>query len=123
MGGLEWKPTSQWDIYTYYGAERYEKSIDPANNKDGYGAPGNSLANCSTELASAGNGGCTGGVNKLVTQIQPGFWYRFYKGKEGTATFGASYSYTNRILWEDSLGNQPSGYENIVMVSSRYYFP
>lgn len=123
MGGLEWKPGSQWNIYTYYGAERYERSVDPANSKDGYGGPGNALNTCSTELGSTGNGGCTGGVNKIVSQIQPGFWYNFYKGKEGTAAFGASYSYTNRILWEDSKGDQPSGYENIVMVSSRYYFP
>lgn len=61
-------------------------------------------------------------------QIQPGFWYRFWKGKEGTVQYGMSYSYVHRRAWAGTVGtsvgvSNPVGINNIVMTSLRYYFP
>ena len=56
-------------------------------------------------------------------QVQPGFWYRFYKGSAGTIAMGMSYSYTYRSTWAGLDSLQPKGIENIVMTSFRYYFP
>ncbi|MHB8483369.1 MAG: hypothetical protein ACYDBV_11655 [Nitrospiria bacterium] len=117
MGGLEYHPTSAWDIYAYYGFERYEQTLDGANG--GYGDPNANLSGCNSDPP----GGTCSAYNKMLTQFQPGFWYRFFKGKEGTTAVGVSYSYTNRQLWEGAGGLQPSGYENIVMTSVRYYLP
>ncbi|MGE5747166.1 MAG: hypothetical protein ACM33U_07895 [Solirubrobacterales bacterium] len=56
-------------------------------------------------------------------QIQPGFWYRFHKGPEGTLQAGVSSSYTRKETWPGALGLAPVGRDHIVMASFRYYIP
>jgi hypothetical protein len=61
--------------------------------------------------------------NRNLWEVEPGFWYRFYKGESGTLAIGASYSYTHRGTWAGLDGLQPNGIENMVMTSFRYYIP
>lgn len=60
---------------------------------------------------------------RSLWQVQPAFWYRFYKGSAGTIAMGMSYSYTYRSTWAGLDSLQPKGIENIVMTSFRYYLP
>ena len=123
MTGLEWKPTSAWDWYVYYGYEYYDRA-SYAGTKVGYGSPLNDLSGCSSDPPA----GVCQAANKTVWQLHPGFWYRFFQGRAGIAAVGLDYSYTHRQLWQgtDAAGAavlQPNGKENIVMASFRYYLP
>jgi len=124
MAGLEWKPTSAWDLYAYYGYEYYDRA---SYGGVGYGSPLNNLSACSSDPPSGIAGACLA-ANKTVWQLHPGFWYRFFQGRAGIAAVGLDYSYTHRQLWQgtDAAGAavlQPNGKENIVMASFRYYLP
>ena len=124
MTGLEWKPTSAWDLYAYYGYEYYDRA-SYGGTTVGYGSPLNDLSGCSSDPPSVVPGACLA-ANKTVWQIHPGFWYRFFQGRAGIAAVGLDYSYTHRQLWQGLNGTsvaQPNGRENIVMVSFRYYLP
>ena len=125
MTGLEWHPSSAWDIYAYYGLEYYERTaLNGANI--GYGSPGADLSGCAVEIP-----GTCQAANKTVSQIQPGFWYRIFQGRMGTGAIGMSFSYTQRQIWSGQNstlglgpGNfQPRAEENMVMTSFRYYLP
>jgi hypothetical protein len=120
LAGLEWHPTSAWDIYTYNGLEYYERTVDGGI---GYGSQAQTNASCIGEnpTFAGGDGKCAS--NKSVYQTQNGFWYRFFKGKEGTAALGLSYSYTHRQLWSDAAGQELRGGEHVAMTSFRYYLP
>src|SRR5881628_2250054 len=121
MTGLEWKPTSAWDWYVYYGYEYYDRTAFAGTNI-GYGSPLNNLSGCSSDPPA----GICQAANKTVWQLHPGFWYRFFQGKAGIAAVGLDYSYTHRQLWQGLNGTsvvQPNGRENIVMASFRYYLP
>ena len=120
MTGLEWHPTDPWDIYTYYGLEYYKRTTD-GNSVIGYGSRQAQLDGCTVEIPTSTQK-CQG-ANKTLWQIQPGFWYRVFKGKEGIGAVGLSYSYTHRELWEGKEGTTPTGHEHIVMASVRYYLP
>ena len=117
LGGLEWHPTPAWDVYTYYGSEYYDRTSFGATAV-GYGSPLANLSGCPTEAP-----GTCQGANKNVWQIQPGLWYRFYRGREGTLALGFSYSFTQRNLWSGSDGARPKGQESVVMSAVRYYLP
>lgn len=120
MGGFEWHPTPAWDIYNYAGVEYYDRAAYSGTNI-GYGSPLNNLAGCNIEIPGA----CQA-ANKSLWQVQPGFWYRVYRGKEGIAAVGASYSYTHRQLWLGQgvgMPSQPTGTEHIAMVAMRWYLP
>ena len=124
MTGLEWKPTSAWDWYVYYGYEYYDRA-SYAGTKVGYGSPLNDLSGCSSDPPA----GVCQAANKTVWQLHPGFWYRFFQGRAGIAAVGLDYSYTHRQLWQGLNGAvgssplEPNGRENIVMASFRYYLP
>src|SRR2546426_9950033 len=121
MTGLEWKPTSAWDWYAYYGYEYYDRTAFAGTNI-GYGSPLNNLSGCSSDPPA----GICQAANKTVWQLHPGFWYRFFQGRAGIAAVGLDYSYTHRQLWQGLNGTavaQPNGRENIVMASFRYYLP
>jgi len=123
MAGLEWHPTSRWDWYVYGGDEYYSRMsyTNAAGQPVGYGSPLNDNSGCQLESPTATQP-CQAQTRNLW-QVQPGFWYRFYKGSAGTVAIGMSYSYTDRSTWVGLDGLQPKGVENIVMTSFRYYFP
>src|SRR5438309_3505815 len=121
MAGLEWKPTSAWDLYAYYGYEYYDRA---SYGGVGYGSPLNDLSGCSSDPPA----GVCQAANKTVWQLHPGFWYRFFQGRAGIAAVGLDYSYTHRQLWQgtDSAGaGAPhlNGRENVLMAAFRYYLP
>ena len=130
LTALEWHPTPAWDIYTYYGWEYWNKTAFKGTNI-GYGSPLDNLSGCNADSSIGGPAaGTCQSSNKDVWQIQPGFWYRFMQGKAGIAAVGVSYSYVHRQLWSGQNGAaasspqiEPSGAENIVMTSFRYYLP
>ncbi len=117
MTGLEWHPASAWDVYNYAGLEYYHR-VSIAGASVGYGSRAADLSACAREVPRA----CPQ-ANRVVWQLQPGFWYRFHRGKEGAAALGMSYSYTWRQLWSGAGGLKPKGVENIVMLGVRYYLP
>jgi hypothetical protein len=123
MAGLEFHPTSRWDLYVYGGDEYYSRMsyTNSAGQPVGYGSPLNDNSGCQLESPTASQP-CQAQTRNLW-QVQPGFWYRFYKGPAGTVAMGMSYSYTNRSTWVGLDGLQPKGIENIVMTSFRYYLP
>lgn len=123
MAGLEWHPTSRWDWYVYGGDEYNSRAsyINTAGLPVGYGSRLNDNSGCQLEAPSTSQP-CQAQTRNLW-QVQPGFWYRFYKGSAGTVAMGMSYSYTNRSTWVGLDGLQPKGIENIVMTSFRYYLP
>ncbi len=123
MAGLEWHPTSRWDWYLYGGDEYYSRAsyINAAGQPVGYGSPLNNNSGCQVESPTATQP-CQAQTRSLW-QLQPGFWYRFYRGPAGTIAMGMSYSYTYRSTWSGLDSLQPKAIENIVMTSFRYYLP
>ena len=123
MAGLEWHPTPKWDWYVYGGDEYYSRAsyVGATGQPVGYGSPLNNNSGCQVESPTATQP-CQAQTRSLW-QVQPGFWYRFYKGPAGTVALGMSYSYTVRDTWVGLDSLQPKGIENIVMTSFRYYFP
>jgi hypothetical protein len=108
----------------------------------GYGAPHFSNAGCYTETLPAT--GTTSGVTtsagfdpgalakctsdtRAVIEGTVGFWYRFYNGPKGKFQFGTQYSYVTRQTWSGVAGTgtsgSPSGLDNMVFTSFRYYLP
>jgi len=123
--GLELHPTPTWDLWVYGGNEYFGRSAyrtttgtPPTTIGVGYGSPLINLSGCVTEAAGA----TCNAQNRDVWQVQPGFWYRIWRGKEGTLQYGMSYSYVHRRPWAGT-GSRPVGINNIVMTSFRYYFP
>jgi hypothetical protein len=120
MGGVEAHPLPKLDLYAYAGMEWYDKTDykNAAGQGVGYGSPLIDLSGCTTQAATP----CSA-QTRLLWQIQPGFWYRFYRGPAGTLQAGLSYSFTHRTAWEGLHGVQPEATQNIIMSSLRYYLP
>lgn len=123
MIGLEAHPGSRWDLYLYGGNEYYSRTayVNTAGLPVGYGSPLNNNSGCQLEVPAATQP-CQA-QNRTLWQVEPGYWYRFYKGPAGTVALGMSYSYIERSTWAGSGGLQPRGNENMVMTSFRYYLP
>lgn len=123
MAGLEFHPSSTWDLYVYGGDEYYSRTdyVDSSGKGVGYGSPLVDNSGCSVEIPSSTQ--LCQAQTRSIWQVQPGFWHRFYKGPGGTAQFGISYSYTYRGTWTGANGLQPKGIENMIMTSFRYYLP
>jgi hypothetical protein len=123
MAGVEFHPTARWDWYLYGGDEYYGRAAytNSLGKGVGYGSPLNDNSGCQLENPATTQP-CQA-QTRALWQIQPGFWYRFYKGEAGTVALGMSYSYTDRTSWAGLNGLQPKGVENIVMTSFRYYIP
>jgi hypothetical protein len=123
MIGLEAHPGSRWDLYLYGGNEYYSRTayVNTAGLPVGYGSPLNNNSGCQLEVPAATQP-CQA-QNRTLWQVEPGYWYRFYKGAAGTVALGMSYSYIERSTWAGSGGLQPRGNENMVMTSFRYYLP
>jgi len=119
FGGFEGHPNDDWDLYTYAGLEYYgQKAFQNGARGVGYGTPGANNSGCELQVVAT----CQA-QNRLLWQIQPGFWYRFYRGPVGTLAVGMSYSFVHRAAWAGLEGISPLGNEHIVMTSFRYYLP
>lgn len=119
MGGLEWHPTKEWDIYAYYGVEHYARTAY-TGTLIGYGSPSADLSGCAVE--DPGTRPCQP-ANATISQVQPGFWYRMVTSDVGSIALGLSYSYTHRTVWSGSNGVRLWGEEHTVMTTIRYYLP
>ena len=119
MGGLEWHPTKEWDVYAYYGIEHYARTAYAAT-PIGYGSPLADLSGCAVE--DPGMQPCQA-ANATISQAQPGFWYRLITTDVGSVALGLSYSYTHRTVWSGANGVRPWGEEHTVMTTVRYYLP
>jgi Spy/CpxP family protein refolding chaperone len=136
LATLEWHG-KKLDLYSYAGAEYAARaaSFDPFTGKNvGYGAPTFSNAGCYTEEPPTVNTGftptglanCTGDT-RAIMEGTLGFVYRFYNGPKGKFQFGTQYSYVTRETWSGVAGpgtsGSPSGLDNMVFTSFRYYLP
>jgi hypothetical protein len=143
LGTLEYHG-KKLDVYSYAGVEYAGRAYDFDPNPNaagtgpvgyvGYGAPEFSNAGCYTEVAPAVNTGfspsglghCTA-QTRAVLEGTLGFWYRFYNGPRGKFQFGTQYSYVTRETWSGVAGpgtsGSPSGLDNMVYTSFRYYLP
>ncbi|TWB36524.1 hypothetical protein [Nitrospirillum pindoramense] len=117
MAGVIGHPTSDWDLYAYYGLEQDDsKAFTVAGKAYGYG---NGLAvntGCYTEnspLACAGN-------TRSVREATAGFWWKFYHGNMGTMQFGMQGEYIRRDLFQ-GVGGSPSTDDTVVYTAFRYY--
>jgi hypothetical protein len=143
LGTLEYHG-KKLDVYSYAGVEYAGRAYDFDPNPNaagtapvgyvGYGAPEFSNAGCYTEVAPAVNTGfspsglahCTA-QTRAIMEGTLGFWYRFYNGPKGRFQFGTQYSYVTRHTWSGVAGPgtsaSPSGLDNMVYTSFRYYLP
>jgi hypothetical protein len=123
MAGVEAHPGSRLDLYLYGGDEYYGRAayLNAAGLPVGYGSPRNNNSGCEIEVPRATQP-CQAQTRNLW-EVEPGFWYRFYKGPRGTVQWGMSYSYVYRQTWAGASGLQPKGIENMVMSSFRYILP
>jgi hypothetical protein len=132
----------KFDFYTYGGAEYAARtaSWDPLGDKGkgaavGYGAPAFDNYGCYTETVPTANSGfapgsladCTGDT-RAIKEGTIGFWYSIYQGKEGRFRVGTQYSYVTRQTWSGvgftgGGGTTPSGLDNMIFTSFRYYLP
>jgi hypothetical protein len=136
LGTLEYHG-KKLDVYSYAGVEYAGRAydFDPVSGLQvGYGAPGFSNAGCYTEVAPTVNTGFTpSGLAHCTAQTRTimegtlGFWYRFYNGPKGRFQFGSQYSYVTRYTWAGIAGPgtsaSPTGLDNMVYTSFRYYLP
>jgi hypothetical protein len=122
MGGIEAHP-GQFDVYVYGGVEYYPRAnyVNATGLGVGYGSPLANNSGCSIEVTTAATP-CEA-QNRSLWQLQPGYWYNFYKGPAGRLAVGMSYSYTQRATWVGLNGLQPRAIENMVMSTFRYYLP
>jgi len=108
----------------------------------GYGSPSFNNSGCYTEtLPTTGKTAgitttagfdpgdlahCTGDT-RAIMEGTIGFRYRFYNGPKGKFQFGTQYSYVTRQTWSGVAGTgtsgSPSGLDNMVFTSFRYYLP
>jgi hypothetical protein len=70
---------------------------------------------------------CTGDT-RAIKEGTIGFWYSIYQGKEGRFRVGTQYSYVTRQTWSGvgftgGGGTTPSGLDNMIFTSFRYYLP
>jgi hypothetical protein len=121
--GAEVHPTSKLDLYVYGGEEYYQRAsyVDSTGKGVGYGSTLANLSGCSLEAPSAAQP-CQANTRNLW-QVQPGYWYRMYKGTAGTVQLGMSYSYTYKSTWAAATSPSPKAIENMVMTSFRYVLP
>jgi hypothetical protein len=140
LATLEFQATKKLSFDFYAGTEYAGRaaSFDPISGKEvGYGAPQFSNYGCYTEQPPAVNTGftptsltnCTGDT-RAVIEGTSSIWYRFYNGPRGRFQFGVQYSYLTRQTWsgvgfdgKTGPSVSPSGIDNMVFTSFRYYLP
>lgn len=135
LSTFEVRLTKKLEFDSYAGFEYAGRtaSFDPLANGGagavvGYGAPTFKDSGCWSETVP-GSGGFAPGTlgnctadTRVVIEATGGLWYRFYNGPRGKFQFGADYAYLTRIAWS-GVGGQPSGIDNMIFTSFRYYLP
>ena len=144
LGTLEYHG-KKLDVYSYAGVEYAGRAydFDPLLNTGaggyvGYGAPEFKNSGCYSETAPGTGNTFTTGFNpgalanctadtRAIMEGTLGFWYRFYNGPKGRFQFGTQYSYLTRHTWTGVAGpgtsGSPSGLDNMIFTSFRYYLP
>ena len=112
--GVVGHPVPTLDAYLYTGYEGVERYSTPGTTF-GYGDYGLNNATC-----DVGGGACPA-QTAHVWQVAAGFWDRIYEGGYGKMQVGLEDSVTERKAFSDSNGNAPHAYENMAMVSFRFY--
>jgi hypothetical protein len=138
--GIETHPNPKTDFVVYFGDEYYGRAAyntttplfgatPSASNTPvsvGYGSPNFQNGGCNLQFPASStpiSQVCqSSSQNRYVWAVQPVFWYRFWKGKEGSFQYGLSYAYVYRKPWAGVAGN-PTGSDNIVMNTARWYLP
>ena len=126
--------TAKLDWYFNGGAEFVGHNMSPAGGKlFGYGLSNANNSGCSVETVPGSGGFSPGSLascsanTRNIIEGTTGFWYRLYKGPKGTVQLGPQYSYIVRNTWAGAAGTsilgQPSGIDNMVLTSFRYYIP
>jgi hypothetical protein len=137
LATLEWHG-KKLDVYLNGGGEYAGRAAgyDPIENKFiGYGSPFLSNKGCYSETAPVvGSGFFPGSLSsctsdtRILMEGTVGFWYRLYTGPKGRFQYGGQYSYVTRDTWSGTgftpgIGVSPSGMDNMVFTSFRYYLP
>ena len=112
--GLTVHPIPLWDAYLFGGYERVSR-YNTGNTAFGYGDSGLSNAGCYVI------GGTCNAVTKSIAEVTVGAWHDMYKGDFGDLKIGAQNATLRRDTFEDAAGTNPHAYENITMVSLRYF--
>ncbi|MDE1150052.1 MAG: hypothetical protein PW843_26155 [Azospirillaceae bacterium] len=103
MAGLVAHPSSDWDLYAYYGLEQDDSKAYIVNGKAyGYGNPLSVNTGCYSENSSLT---CTGNT-RSVREITAGYWWKFYHGNMGTMQFGMQAEYLKRDVFQ-GIGGSP----------------
>ena len=136
---LEGHPTKKLDIFGYGGGEYAQRTtyLSSTGKLVGYAPVTSSNAGCGVETlpTSTGNGfagaapynpgtpaSCLG-ATRVVAQGTGGFTYRVYTNpKYGRLQYQFQYSYLTRKAWA-GVGGSPTGTNNMVFTSMRYYIP
>ncbi|MDG6093993.1 hypothetical protein LOC54_02500 [Acetobacter sp. AN02] len=114
--GLIAHPTSAFDVYGYFGTQRAGRRYFSQNGSDyGYGNPMYNNTGCNIELSSLP---CAANT-RAVTEATAGAWWRFLKGKYGTAEVGVQLAWSRRDTWE-AVGGHPSADVSQLFLDFRY---
>ncbi|HEX9022872.1 MAG TPA: hypothetical protein VF799_03440 [Geobacteraceae bacterium] len=112
--GLSWDPTSDLNLYTYYGSEQVcNTKAAPGGVGYGYG---------SNNSGSGTFGGTVDANVKRVSQLAAGAWWKFFQGKYGKMQAGLQYSYTTDKYFDATKGGAPTANDHMVFTSLRYYW-
>ena len=139
LGKIEYHATPRLDVYAYYGGDeafrRYFFTNAAQTKAEGYGSPLAVQTGCFTEPApgatpTAGftpgsQSNCTANT-RAVTEGTFGYWYDFYKGDKGRFRQSIQYSYIDKLTWSGVAavtGRAPTGNDNVIETSIRYYLP
>ncbi len=121
LAGFELHPTSKLDWYIYAGNEYLSRAAYLGADGKGYGYGSPLADNSGCTLAVPGTAKCQA-VFRDLAEGTTGFWYRFYKGPQGTLQFGAQYEYIHKNTWA-GIGGAPKAIDNMVLTSFRYVLP
>ena len=118
--GINWRPTSKWTLYSYYGQEKADAEAFTAVSGGatlgyGYGSPLYDNSGCLTE----GSAVCAANTRQ-IEQATIGAWLKYYQGALGNLQFGFQLSHTKRDIFA-GVGGDPNTDINIGFISFRFY--
>jgi len=136
---LEFHPAKKFDLLGYAGAEYAQRTVyDTGSKLVGYAPISTPVASCYTEAAPTGSTGYAPGANcgaatRVLVEGTVSGVYRFYNGPKGRVQLNIAYSILQRNAWAGTIAGtvynaptataSPSGRNNMVFTSLRYYIP